>query len=315
MFSFNSFLKSCLFLLLLHLSAPLLAQQVQKLAFQGLLKDVNGNAVPDGQQTVTFKLYKTATGGTAEWTSTQDLNVYGGVYSTYLGSADNPLNELSWGTSTYFVGITLQGIELTPRTEMTFAPYSLGSPRATLSDTADYAKFELCSGDVGDVKYSMLRPDIFTTLNGSCWVPMDGRSIAGSKLATIINQNNIPDGGGLFVRSQEFSGGANNDPDRSSMNAIASIQEEAFKSHSHTGSTSTGGVSHAHGYIDTYIQTGGSPSLRTYDGDGGGGGGAFSTSSTTNSGGNHSHTLTISNNTGNETRPKNLNFWVYIRIN
>jgi len=77
MFSFKSFLKSCLFLLLLQLSAPIWAQQVKKVAFQGFLKDANGRAVADRPHTVTFKLYKTATLGTAEWTSTQEVIVFG----------------------------------------------------------------------------------------------------------------------------------------------------------------------------------------------------------------------------------------------
>ena len=136
--------------------------QSKKISVQGFLKDANGKAVADGSQSITFKLYTVPTGGTAAWTDDQNINVYGGVYSAQLGSVTNPVDGLNWGSATYFVGVTVQGTELTPRTELTFAPYSLGSPKATNADLAkrallaDTAKVVKCSGAVGDVKYSII---------------------------------------------------------------------------------------------------------------------------------------------------------------
>ena len=301
-------------------------QQTKKISLQGFLKDANGKAVADGSQEITFKLYATATGGNAEWTDTQSINVFGGVYSTHLGSATNPVEGLNWGSSTYYVGVTVQGTELTPRTELTFAPYSLGSPKA---------QEVVCSGAVGDVKYSILSPSQFTAVNGNCWVPMKGGSIAGSKLATLTGMTNIPDVGGLFIRSQEFSGGANQDPERDSNSAIATFQDQAFASHGHSHSLSASGNtsdagSHVH---DIKINAG----LNSVGGFLPGGTPYASASAAIrvgdrgavdityfpymNSGGNHSHNVnvsvsgSISNNGGNETRPKNVNLWTYIRIN
>ena len=185
-------------------------QQAKKISLQGFLKDANGKAVADGSQDIIFKLYTQESGGTAAWTETQTLNVFGGVYSTHLGKTVT-LENLNWGASTYFVGVTVQGTELTPRTELTFAPYSLGSPKA---------QEVVCSGAVGDVKYSILNPTQFAAVNGTCWVPMDGGSMAGSKLAGIIGGSNVPNGGGLFIRAQETET-SNNDPGRTKTDAIA----------------------------------------------------------------------------------------------
>ena len=196
-------------------TATAFAQQSKKISVQSFLKDANGKAVADGSQSITFKLYNVATAGTAAWTDDQTINVYGGVYSSaQLGSVSvtNPLDGLNYGSSTYFVGVTVQGIELSPRTELTFVPYSLGSPKA---------QEVICSGAVGDVKYSILDPTQFAAVNGNCWVPMDSGSMAGSKLATIIGGNTVPNAGGLFLRGQEFTGQtANHDPDRTSASTI-----------------------------------------------------------------------------------------------
>jgi hypothetical protein len=290
-----------------------LAQQTKKISLQGFLKDANGKAVADGSQEITFKLYNVATGGTAEWTDTQNINVFGGVYSTHLGSSTNPVDALNWGSSTYFVGVTVQGTELTPRTELTFAPYSLGSPKA---------QEVVCSGAVGDVKHSILNPTQFAAVNGNCWVPMDGRSIAGSKLSAILGTNTMANAGGLFIRSQEFDNSSNYDPNRTSSTPIATLEDQATQQHTHTfsGNTSTDG-NHSHGYSLPYRseetgwgQQGFSAfkitdrAIDAYNGR------------QTDSAGNHSHSYsgTTSNHNGfsaDETRPKNLNFWVYIRIN
>jgi len=291
-------------------------QQAKKISLQGFLKDANGKAVADGSQDIIFKLYTQESGGTAAWTETQTLNVFGGVYSTHLGKTVT-LENLNWGASTYFVGVTVQGTELTPRTELTFAPYSLGSPKA---------QEVVCSGAVGDVKYSILNPTQFATVNGTCWVPMDGRSMVGSKLAGIIGGGNVPDGGGLFIRAQETET-STNDPDRTKSSTIATVQEDDNKTHNHSysASVSVSGYTnpageHTHTYTDNYfVATNKSQTGAAADRIGYGAGQTLITGEA----GSHQHYLSLSgsasgitSNTGStETRPKNINFYVYIRIN
>lgn len=303
------------------------AQQTKKISLQGFLKDANGKAVADGQQNITFKLYTQEAGGTAEWTEDQTINVFGGVYSTHLGKTI-PLDNLNWGAATYYVGVTVQGTELVPRTELTFAPYSLGSPKA---------QEVVCSGAVGDVKHSILNPTQFAAVNGNCWVPMDGRSLATTdKLRQITGMTSLPNGGGLFIRSQEFPNSINYDDNRDSNSPIAQVQVEDYRSHAHSASLSVSGSttsdgSHSHNLRINSGANGVGGFKAASDNlnlsqhgiriTGSGAGDLTWNSLFTDTAGTHSHSISgsangsTSNAGGNETRPDNMNFWVYIRIN
>ncbi len=292
--------------------------QSRKLSVQGYLKDGNGKAVDNGNYAITFKVYDVATGGTALWTEDNPaVNVYGGIYTVQLGSITD-ISTLAWDKP-YFLGISISGTELSPRTELTYAPYAFAVNKAT---------YVQCSGAVGDVKYSILNPTQFATVNGDCWVPMDGRTITGSKLATLLSITTVANAGGLFLRGQDFSN-SNNDPDRTNASAIATLQDQAYLSHNHSATTDG---SHAHSINDPghkhqwnyYIEqdddgTGGSYdefTKRPRDNGTSNVPDAIQTATTgisMNSAGSHSHT--IGNNGGTETRPKNLNLWTYIRIN
>ena len=277
-----------------------------KISIQGTLKTANGASVVDGSYAVTFKLYTIPIGGAAVWSEDTIVEVIGGIYSHYLGSV-TPLNPANFATVLY-LGVKIGAYELVPRSELAYSPYavSVGS-----------AQTVICSGAVGDVKYSILNPAQFDAVNGDCWVPMDGRAlVAGDKLRQITGMANVPDGSGLFLRSQEFSGGADNDPDRSSGTGIATIQQDNLKAHNHT-MQSAGDHNH-----DLPIDTGSggilanNPMLHLTDSNCGSciissvGANYFAKSE--NAGG---HTHSIDNTGGSETRPKNLNFWIYIRIN
>ncbi len=93
------------------------------LSIQGILKKSNGVAVEDGTYNVTFKLYSAPTGGSAIWTETQtSLEVSSGIYSTILGNTtalNIPFNQV------YYLGVTIGSSELTPRIQLTSAPYAL----------------------------------------------------------------------------------------------------------------------------------------------------------------------------------------------
>lgn len=278
--------------------------QTKKISMQGFLKDANGKAIADGPQSLTFKIYTVALGGTAIWTEVQPITISGGVYSAQLGSVTN-ISTLAWDVP-YFVGVTVQGTELSPRTELTYAPYSFGTNKA---------QEVVCSGAVGDVKYSILNPTQFADVNGPCWVPMDGRSMTGSKLATILGGSTVPNAGGLFLRGQESANGStDNDPDRTLSSTIAILQNDTFKSHAHTGNTSSAGQ-HQH---NISYNTRRLNNWRVADGNSSidfGGVNIDTGSGITDSNGLHTHSLTIDSNGTAETRPKNLNLWTYIRIN
>ncbi len=93
------------------------------LSIQGILKKSNGVAVEDGTYNITFKLYAAAVGGSALWTETQSgVEVSSGIYSTILGNTNPlsiPFNQI------YYLGVTIGSSELTPRIQLTSAPYAL----------------------------------------------------------------------------------------------------------------------------------------------------------------------------------------------
>ena len=285
------------------------AAQQENISIQGTLKDASGAAVSDGSYSVEFRLYHDATGGDVKWSEEATVDVTGGIYSHYLGSI-TPLNEAIFG-QTLYMGVKVGSFELVPRTELTYAPYTFAASRVS------------CSGGVGDVKYSILSPTQFAEVNGDCWVPLDGSDMSGSQLAGIMNQTTLPDMSGLFIRAPEYNEG--NDPDRTTSTAIATLQEDALQQHNHEIDLVTNiAGSHTHGFTDNDSAytgpsgTGTSTNASLY--------GPASDSDTTSPAGNHSHTVkgwsegadlesgTVKTN-ANETRSKNMNFYIYIRIN
>jgi hypothetical protein len=282
--------------LILTMGVQLHAQGTAKISVQGTLKDASGSAVADGNYSLIFKLYNSSTGGTAFWEETAQVSVLGGIYSHLLGSI-NSLTASNFNDNVY-LGVTIGNFELSPRSEMTYSPYSF------YVANAGTAQKVTCSGAVGDVKYSVLNPTEFAAENGDCWVPMDGRPLSpGDKLRIASGMTSVPNAGGLFIRSQDFAN-SDNDPDRDSNSPVATIQGDNFKSHNHN-ITDPG---HSHRWLN------GTES----DDSGSGGSNAEYTringiisdvieNSVTN--------ITINNTGGNETRPKNINLWTYIRIN
>ena len=202
---------------------------------------------------------------------------------------------------TLYLGVNIWSIELSPRIELTYAPYTFASKTVT------------CSGALGDIKYSIFNPTQFAAVNGDCWVPMDGvKALAGTAMGAILtSMTNVPNGGGYFLRAQDFTN-SNIDPDRTSSTPIATSQDQAYLSHNHpfTGTTSTDGF-HSHGI----------PDATSFRGNGttgtNGGDGEADLVNSTYGAGSHNHSVSGTTNAtgGTETRPKNLNFWVYIRVN
>ena len=116
----RTFLSIALMVLLI---APLSLGQVPKLiSYQGVLTDASGTVVPDGNYSLTFKLYDVATGGTHLWAEGQLVAVSKGIFSVILGSA-TPLN-LHFNKP-YWLGVTVGAdTELTPRMQLTSSGYS-----------------------------------------------------------------------------------------------------------------------------------------------------------------------------------------------
>lgn len=297
------------------------AQVEPHISIQGTLKDGNGSALEDGLTNITFKLYDQLEGGAAVWEEQAEVEVFGGVYSHNLGSV-NTFDDQSIFGSTLFLGITVQGgNELAPRTELTYAPYAI-----SVASTQRIASGG-CSGQVGDIKYSILKPEDFAKENGDCWVPMDGREIAvGNKLRDEYGWRHAVDMSGMFIRAIEYDDEENDDPGRTSSTQPGTYQADSNKSHSHSFSGTTGNSgSHSHRYQDRYDSDNITSGDGSYDDDDTGadeeeGGDEVASRRwryrTTDSAGEHSHSFSgTTDDQGSESRPKNKNFYIYIRIN
>ncbi len=153
-----------------------------------------------------------------------------------------------------------------------------------------------CTGAVGDVKYSILDEAAFQAENGPCWVLLDGRDISGSRLAALIGQTNLPDARGYFIRSADTRSDDRVDKDRK-QGQIGTIQNDTLGSHSHD--------------VDKYglmrISQSTDPKANTVEDHDKEGAGTEPDVITT--------PIKMGSTLGHETRPKNINLYVYIRIN
>ncbi|MFQ5641432.1 MAG: tail fiber domain-containing protein [bacterium] len=119
--------------LLLLLAAQFSRGQIpQTISYQGVLTDAEGNPVVDGDYTLTFKLYETATDGTPLWTEQQTVTVSNGLFNAILGKTallDRPFDRPYW------LEIAVNGGDpLEPRIEMTASAYSFNA-RAVTGDS------------------------------------------------------------------------------------------------------------------------------------------------------------------------------------
>jgi hypothetical protein len=105
--------------------SPLYSQIPKTINYQGLLTDINGSAIQDGEYSMEFSLYFAGSGGTPLWQETQQVFVQSGVFNTILGKVNSlniPFDKPLW------LGISIgESPELAPRIELTSSAYSFYS--------------------------------------------------------------------------------------------------------------------------------------------------------------------------------------------
>ena len=102
------------------------------LSMQGVLRDDLGNVVPDGAHLIRFSIYDQDAGGSPLWFAERMVSTVGGIYDVILGEF-TPLDLDFDGP--YWLGLEVEGEgELTPRYELTAAPYAF---RAIVADLHD----------------------------------------------------------------------------------------------------------------------------------------------------------------------------------
>jgi hypothetical protein len=114
-------------------------QMPRTLNYQGTLT-TGSTPVPDGNYSVTFRLYTASTGGSAVWTEAQLVTTHSGVFNAILGKI--VALPASFSTA-YFMSLQVgSDPELSPRLEMTGVSYSLQS---AVSDSAN----KVATGSIG----------------------------------------------------------------------------------------------------------------------------------------------------------------------
>ncbi|MFH2035207.1 MAG: hypothetical protein ABIJ45_02295 [Candidatus Zixiibacteriota bacterium] len=118
-------------------SSSLMAEVPQLINYQGRLTNSSGEAVPDDNYIVTFRIWDDSLiGANVLWTEQDTLTTQGGLFATYLGDNSN-LHLGIFGDSPRYLGIQLQGQgEIYPRTSLLSTPFTY---HALVSDTGNVA--------------------------------------------------------------------------------------------------------------------------------------------------------------------------------
>lgn len=144
---------------------------------------------------------------------------------------------------------------------------------------------------VGTIIHSMLSTAQFATEYGDNWVLADGRSVTGSRYASVTGLSTIPDMRGAFLRAKNNGGTRNPDGDLS----LGSYSADKFSSHNHGVLQPVSGSGAYCGGVQVVTPAfNKAPNYNTTDGYG------------------HPYSQTLGSN---ETAPKSITVNIFIRIN
>lgn len=152
------------------------------------------------------------------------------------------------------------------------------------------------TGSIGDIKYSLLPPDEFLPINTG-WVLMDGQSIKGTPLSTLLAIDSIPDARGMFIRGmneKRNDGKGNPEPKK-----LGEYQEDKIVFHKHD-------VLKANTVVEIHHKENGEKGI--YGGN---------TATMFEDGNNKSAYTTLNQDVSMgapETRPKNISVYIYVKI-
>ncbi|RKR83056.1 hypothetical protein BDD43_3256 [Mucilaginibacter gracilis] len=156
---------------------------------------------------------------------------------------------------------------------------------------------------LGDVKYSILSPDQFKKVNGNGWVLLDGRKVDGSQLQKRFSIINIPDARGMFLRGLNYDRqDASIDPffkEYGRVRLVGQFEADIVGPHNHgwTGNAGDGYPNKAEQHHSPESMRSTDPTQKSYHYPRG-----------------SEYDYAVSG-VGNETRPRNIAFYIYIKIN
>lgn len=144
-----------------------------KMTYQGFLTDINGTPLGNTSpvnQTVIFRVYSAATGGTLKWSEQQTVTIDKGHFSILLGegsavgsepgNATVPLRTLFVGAdaSDRFIEMTVAGTVIAPRLQFFPSPYSYLARYA--NQVVDGAGASVLSANNGTVSLPIVSGDV-----------------------------------------------------------------------------------------------------------------------------------------------------------
>lgn len=285
------------------------AQIPARISYQGVLKDAQGQPLQGPVRLLRIRFFdRLLDDGTAHiWAQTfESVEVSSaGIFNVVIGEGGGmitPLDSLKFDQP-YWISVEVNGQgELQPRVPLTSSPYSLTAQKAltvqTLSDrvvTSNHLAQSLLSSllPVGTILASMLPEDQFNQETGGGWVLADGRLAEGSRYAALTGSNTLPDLRGMFLRGMNGAR-EDGDPDLSRTPGSKQLDENiriTAMNRRHTG----------HNPSDH-------PSNMSVPSSG------WSSWITTGDGSAHENGLRVFVS-GEETRPKNISVYYYIKIN
>lgn len=160
------------------------------------------------------------------------------------------------------------------------------------------AKDIMCDcAKIGDVKYSILSPDKFYLVNDSSWVLLDGRTFTETKLSSSdlnpLTSDTLPDARGLFLRGVN-KGRKDNKGEVGKERVVGSYQSDRIQDHYHGIRTTN---------IEVPVVPKGNGKSFLNDGEDG----------------EYNNGKIIHTNyreiTGEDTRPRNIALYIYIKVN
>lgn len=148
-----------LVLLAVALASPALAATPQHMNYQGILTD-GGSPVPDGNYTVTFRIYSVSVGGSELWSEARLVSTTGGLFTITLGLL-TPLTDSVFDGTPRYMGISVEADpEMAPRAELTTVPFAY---RVSTVDGASGGTVTSTTTIQGDV----LLDDVLKVNNGA----------------------------------------------------------------------------------------------------------------------------------------------------
>jgi hypothetical protein len=134
----------------------------QRINYQAVLKNKStGQILPDGNYSVTFRLYTASTGGSALWSETTTVTISNGILNYQLGSAVSLTLAFD---QNYYLGIQVSGdSEMSPRERLTSVGYAYRAANANSANNATYATY------VGGLELSGLDDRFLNASGGDSW--------------------------------------------------------------------------------------------------------------------------------------------------